>query len=247
MLTIQDILQKADELILEVQENSITPPRVGELIYALAELIQQGAAGGTTIGIRKLSELEDVELAGLKNLNILQLLGEKWRNVEFDIVKLNNLASIFMVDDQGRLVINDGFVSNALSHFNPGFWVGDFTPGMLGTGARLIMDNGISKLEVDQLVVRMTATFFEVVISRLKHIGGQLVLSPASMKCLDVEEYTTYYRCFMDTGGGKSVNEFVVNDQARCQVFTGTGVKFYWRLVVGVGADYIDLSKSDAA
>ena len=103
MLTIQDILQKADELILEVQENSITPPRVGELIYGLAELIQQGASGGTTIGIRKLSELEDVELAGLKNLNILQLLGEKWRNVEFDIVKLQAMAGYFNLDDDDNL------------------------------------------------------------------------------------------------------------------------------------------------
>ena len=41
-------------------------------------------------------------------------------------------------------------------------------------------------------------------------------------------------------------NEFVAGDLARCQVFTGSGTKFYWRLVTSVGDDWINLSKTDA-
>jgi len=123
--------------------------------------------------------------------------------------------------------------------------IGDYTPGAFGGGGVFKMANGISELEVDKLTVRMMATFYELVISKLTHIGGQLVLTPASMKCILVEETDTTYRCFFDTGeNGEVANEFVPGDQARCQVFSGSGMKFYWRLVTAVGTDYIELSKS---
>ena len=66
------------------------------------------------------------------------------------------------------------------------------------------------------------------------------------MICNKVEEADTYYRCYFDRGATLDVNcEFVVNDQARCQVWNGARPRYYWRLVVGVGIDYIDLSKAD--
>jgi hypothetical protein len=36
-----------------------------------------------------------------------------------------------------------------------------------------------------------------------------------------------------------------VGDQAICQTYNAWGSKYYWRLVTGIGEDYIDLSKSD--
>ena len=130
--------------------------------------------------------------------------------------------------------------------FLEGLTIGDFSQGGFGGGGAFRMINGISELEVDKLTVRMMATFFELVISKLTHIGGQLVLTPARMKCIKVEETDTVYRCFFNTGdNGEVVNDFALNDQARCQVFSGSKSKFYWRLVVGIGEDYIDLSKLD--
>lgn len=130
--------------------------------------------------------------------------------------------------------------------FVKGIEIGTFTTGPLGAGASLKMENGVSRMEVDQLDVRMRATFRELIIESLKHIGGQLILSPARMKCNKVVDGGTYYRCYFDTGDGKVSNEFVAGDQARCQVFTGSGVKMYWRLVTSVGTDWINLSKTDA-
>ena len=40
MLTIDDILAKAEQLTLELQENSITPPRVGELLTSITEQLR---------------------------------------------------------------------------------------------------------------------------------------------------------------------------------------------------------------
>ena len=131
----------------------------------------------------------------------------------------------------------------------------DYATGALGAGYGLIKDsNGDSYLEVDRLLVRKIAYFVELVIQRMSHVGGQIVLTPASMKCVKVEEYDDYYRCYFEsTDGDKTItNDFVVGDQARCQTFnikTGTSQNvsnsYYWRLVVGVGDDYIDLSKVD--
>lgn len=130
--------------------------------------------------------------------------------------------------------------------FVKGIEIGTFTTGPLGAGAAIKMENGVSRMEVDQLDVRMRATFRELIIESLKHIGGQLILSPARMKCTSVVNGGTYYKCYFDTGDGKVSNEFVAGDQARCQVFTGSGVKMYWRLVTSVGTDWINLSKTDA-
>lgn len=138
-----------------------------------------------------------------------------------------------------------GIIASGTSKFD-NIEVGNYTTGPLGAGAAIKMENGVSRMEVDQLDVRMRATFRELIIESLKHIGGQLILSPARMKCASVVDGGTYYKCYFDTGDGKVSNEFVAGDQARCQVFTGSGVKMYWRLVTSVGTDWINLSKTDA-
>ena len=95
-------------------------------------------------------------------------------------------------------------------------------------------------------VSQLRAEFFGVLIQTSKHVGGELIVSPANMICNKVEELGGHYRCYFDRGeNNESNNEFVVGDQARCNVFTGSGQKYYWRLVTSIGLDYIDLSKTD--
>lgn len=131
----------------------------------------------------------------------------------------------------------------------------NFSTGALGSGFALKKDeNNDSYLEVDRMMVRKIAIFVELLIQRLRHVGGQIVISPASMACERVEDRADAYRCyFRSTDGSKTVtNEFVVGDQARCQTFNikpgvhqGVQNQYYWRLVTAVGDDYIDLSKTD--
>lgn len=130
-----------------------------------------------------------------------------------------------------------------------------FSTGALGTGLCLKMnENGDSYIEVDRMLVRKVAEFIQLVIQEIKHVGGQIILTPASMECTRVEDKGDYYRCyFTATDGEKTVeNQFVVGDFARAQTFNvkegvNENVKntYYWRLVTGVGDDYIDLSKTD--
>lgn len=142
-----------------------------------------------------------------------------------------------------------------------------FRSGALGSGFKLGDYNGggDSYLEVDRLLVRKAAEFVKLVIRELQSVGGEIVLSPASMKISKVDflkkgtllpEYGTYplrydvYRCsFLTKRNGEEItNPFAVNDLVRCQTFNikeGTTAnaknKYYWRRVTMVGADYIDI------
>lgn len=65
-----------------------------------------------------------------------------------------------------------------------------------------------------------------------------------------VAQRSDAYRChFRATDGDRTIeNQFAVGDQAMCREFNLTGGsvnRYYWRKVIGVGADYIDLSVTD--
>ena len=142
-----------------------------------------------------------------------------------------------------------------------------FRSGALGSGFKLgnYSDSEDSYLEVDHLLVRKAAEFVKLVIRELQSVGGEVVLSPASMKISKVDflkkgtllpEYGPtplrydVYRCsFLTKRGDEEItNPFAVNDLVRCQTFNikeGTTAnaknKYYWRRVTAVGTDYIDI------
>lgn len=110
--------------------------------------------------------------------------------------------------------------------------------------------DGTAKLTIDYLDVRRKATFTSLEIQEKTHVGGQFLVTPAAMTCSYVEELDNAYRCYFQTageGGEEIFNTFAMDDQAICQTYSAWGSKFYWRLVVGVGDNYIDLSKTDCA
>jgi hypothetical protein len=111
-----------------------------------------------------------------------------------------------------------------------------------------VLGDRTAKLTIDYLEVKKKATFTSLEIQEKTHVGGQLVISPAAMTCNRVEEIEGGYRCYFQTQGedGEEVfNQFVKEDLAICQTFNSWGSRYYWRKVVNVGDDYIDLSNID--
>lgn len=110
-----------------------------------------------------------------------------------------------------------------------------------------IFDNNSAKLTIEYLEVTKKASFTSLEIKEKTHVGGQIVISPAAMTCGEVEEFDDYYRCYFQIkgadGNDEIFNQFVEGDLAICQTYNAWGSRYYWRLVVGVGEDYIDLSK----
>lgn len=124
----------------------------------------------------------------------------------------------------------------------------NYTPGDMGTGFGLTTGEGGSRLEVDYLLVRRVATFLELLIREMRHVGGTLVLSGASGKVVRVEDKPAAWRVHFKTreDGTTVAHGFTVGAQARCQTYNRTsGNTYYWRLVTATGDDWVELSKSD--
>ncbi len=136
-----------------------------------------------------------------------------------------------------------------------------------GHGFELVMkENGISRLEIDELFVRAKAFFANLEIRQMSYVGGNFVFSAAGSKIYYVEKLdedgdydpdgnAKYYRCYLysDDGTTATTNRWVENDQALCQTFNidsgvhqGTQNKRYWRLVTSTGKQLI-VSKALAA
>ena len=109
-------------------------------------------------------------------------------------------------------------------------------------------ENGESTLTVDYVNVRKKLNATEFAIKQIQFQGGIVIQSAAGMECSSVEEIKSgdnvvQYKCYFDTKNGSVSNQFVIGDLARCQR-VGYAPKYYWRIVVGLGDDYILLSNS---
>ena len=126
----------------------------------------------------------------------------------------------------------------------------DFRKGVkFGDGCKVEIDEyNNTKLTIDYLTVNKKAVFTALDVQDMHHVGGRVLITPASMICNKVEEFADFYRCYFqnyDDGGNQIFNNFVVDDQAICKTLNTWGTTYYWRLVIGVGNNYIDLSKTD--
>lgn len=135
------------------------------------------------------------------------------------------------------------------------------------TGARIqVKEDGTSIAEFDYITIRRAAQFRDITIRELRHIGGELAITPAAMVCSKVERLNSKgeviangdntepssFKCYFETkdsdeGSTKVFNYFRPLDQARCQQFDivadgSKKTRYYWRLVMSVGKDYIVLS-----
>ena len=191
-----------------------------------------------------LRTIEEVDARIQNVLNVLEKgLGEKLSKVD------NDTAA-------GLITFLKGLISEGFIKAQEGIELGDFLSGILGTGGCFKVDpkTGKSYIEADEMYIRLKAVFDSLEIRNTTHIGGQQILSPAGMTCIRVEEYPTFYRCYLkaDDGSKAVLNLFAEGDQAQCRdmnvlegVYENISNQYYWRLVVGIGQDYIDLSKGD--
>lgn len=118
-------------------------------------------------------------------------------------------------------------------------------------------DDGNWHIETDYLKARKKFSAKEVEIQKVYHIGGAQIKSSANMICSRVEDAGDAYRCYMETtddSGNTIYNQFIEGDQAYVQTFNlitdengNTTNHFYWRLVTGVGDNFILLSKTVCA
>ena len=118
---------------------------------------------------------------------------------------------------------------------------GQFVDGLLGAGFHLWKgEDGCTYLTIDKLTVRQTMAVMELLIEKVRSVGGQICVSAANGKIKTVEEQGDYYLICFD-----QANMFVAHDLVRCQTFTGKDMRSYWVEVADVTADGIVVAKEE--
>lgn len=113
--------------------------------------------------------------------------------------------------------------------------------GLTDSGWRLGMDEDrLSHLVVDKLTVRQVMNVFELLINKVRSVGGQICVSAANGKIKTVEEQGNYYLISFE-----QKNMFVRHDLVRCQTFTGTDLRSYWVEVAEVTTKGIVVAKEE--
>ena len=122
------------------------------------------------------------------------------------------------VDGKGNAELLTAVVKELLSS-------GDYSGGGLtDRGWKLGMDEDrLSHLVVDKLTVRQVMNVFELLINKVRSVGGQICVSAANGKIKAVEDKGDYWKIVFE-----QENTFVAHDLMRCQVFTRGEVKGYW-------------------
>lgn len=118
---------------------------------------------------------------------------------------------------------------------------GQFVDGMLGAGFQLWKgEDGRTYLTVDKLTVRQTMTVMELLIEKVRSVGGQICVSAANGRIKTVEESGEHYLITFE-----QENMFVQHDLVRCQTFTGKDMRSYWVEVADVTEDGIVVAKEE--
>lgn len=209
------------------------------------------------------SPLPEIEIDLVDTLSV----GQNSLQTQLDSVKQDILSSIGGGDflKQGlKYFLRKDVADTAQKKitFREGIDIGAFESDISGGTFRKMQD-GSSYAEVDKLKVRVKAYFETLEIQNINSVGGKQIITPGGgVYVTKVQDRETvdgtevvwdYYRCYFLTqqDGREIENRFKVGDLAISQNFNvKEGVSsqvtnhYYWREVVGVGDDYIDLSKS---
>ena len=170
---------------------------------------------------------------------------EDWFNQAlrtFDDVKFKSLRSTeFETKVKGWIIDAMGDAEFRKLILREGFKTADFIPGVVGSGTGMV---GTEDFTTGKLTVRNYMEVMALAVARVFWRGGRDVHSPSGMKVNKVEEYDDYWRCYMETSEGQK-NTCTIGAQMRCDKYGDGKEKYYWNLVMGIGEDYIDLSKTD--
>lgn len=116
-----------------------------------------------------------------------------------------------------------------------------FVDGFGGEGWQLWTDEqGLSNLTIDKLTVRQVMTVFELLIEKIRSVGGQIVVSAANGKIKTVEEVDGYYKITFEQD-----NTLQAHDLIRCQTFTGGALKSYWVEVAAIDGNSVLVETSE--
>lgn len=111
-----------------------------------------------------------------------------------------------------------------------------FVDGFAGEGFQIWQDiaSGDWTMTLDRLTVRKVMTIYELIIQKIRSVGGTIVVSSGNGRVKEVEKVGTEYRLSFE-----DVNTFDTGDLIRCKVYSAVGMKDYWVEVTRVVGEWI--------
>ena len=117
-----------------------------------------------------------------------------------------------------------------------------FVDGFAGEGYQIWKDiaTGDWSMTLDRLTVRKVMAIYELIVQKIRSVGGMVVVSAANGKLKTVERMGSMYVLEMEDDC-----QFQPHDLMRCQVFSSNGLKYYWVEVADVqsGRVYVPVSE----
>ena len=102
--------------------------------------------------------------------------------------------------------------------------------------------DGISHLAVDRLTVRQTMRVLELLVEKVRSVGGELVVSAADGKVsgVDMDAAGQHYLLTFEMGC-----PFIAGDLVRCKVEGGAASKSYWVEIASVEGGVATVAASE--
>ncbi|MDO4158873.1 MAG: hypothetical protein Q4D41_00265 [Prevotellaceae bacterium] len=117
-----------------------------------------------------------------------------------------------------------------------------FVDGLTGEGFQMWIDSltGLAHLTVDKMTIRQTLTALELLIEKVRSIGGQFIVSAANGKIKEVTSSAGYYTITFEQS-----HSFVAGDLMRCATYTGTSQTSYWVEIASVSSDSVTVATTE--
>ena len=146
------------------------------------------------------------------------------KHIEFqEGITVHQLAEMENIDVKVLARIAKAFVTQIGSE--------KFVDGFFGEGYQIwkAIATGDWNFTIDRLTVRKVMTVYELIVQKIRSVGGMVVVSAGNGKVKEVEQVGLEYKFTFE-----DENTFEEHDLMRCQVWTGGNVKYYWVEVVRV-------------
>lgn len=143
-------------------------------------------------------------------------------------------SEVANIDQMGNAILESATLKQYISSPN-------FRDGFSGEGFKMWLDeNGLSHLTVDTLTARQRMVIYEMLISKIRSVNGELWVSAANGTIAKVVERDNDFEITLEDD-----NMFVVGDYMRCQVFSGAESRSYWVEISGVDGGRLYVGKSE--
>lgn len=228
--------------------------------YAVSHNNGEGSKGGTTI-IQYGNNSSSYNSLNVNNINATKIVTD---DIEAKTISAREGSILYLITKEGQI----SKLSGGSLEYNTGY-IGTLAADEI-TSKKLSVDDlsaikgwietlNSKEITTEYLTVTKQAHFFELIIDKIRSVGGQLIITPASCvidyvwgigkngKYIEtnnpnyassIDKFAIFWRA-KDYNGHAISNDFIPGDQVICQSFNNVheGVnynaanKYYWRLV----------------